>query len=115
MGVDREGRIHLAGAQGMTLLDPHGRTRSVAPLQDGRVTALQTGGWIVEDEAGARRILVGATPPVEDFGDDLLPFLKELEAAAREAEALKPRRTSMIENLYSLMRRRARRARRRGD
>ena len=115
MGVDREGRIHLAGEKGMTLLDPHARTRAVTAMDDARATAMETGGWVVEDGEGARRILVGPTPPVEDFGEDLVPFLKELEAAAKEAEDLKPRRTSMIENLYSLMRRRARRARRRGE
>lgn len=115
MGVDREGRIHLAGDQGMTLLDPHARTRAFAPVSGARATALETGGWVLEDDDGARRILVGVTPPVEDFGEELVPFLKELEAAAKEAEDLRPRRTSMIENLYSLMRRRARRARRRVD
>ena len=70
--------------------------------------------WVVEDDEGARRILIGAAPPVEDFGPDLVPFLGELADVAREAENLKARRTSMIENLYSMVRRRARRARRSG-
>ncbi|MFH1532860.1 MAG: hypothetical protein ABIK09_19220 [Pseudomonadota bacterium] len=115
MGVDREGRIHLASERGMILLDPHARTRAGTLLTGATVTALVTGGWVVEDVDGARRILVGTPPPVEDFGEELVPFLKHLEEAAREAENLKPRRTSLVENLYSLIRRRARRARRRGE
>jgi len=115
MGVGREGRIYLAGDHGMILLDPRARERAVSPLPAGtRAAALDNGGWVLEDEEGARRLLAGAAPPVEDFGADLVPFLKKLEAAAREAEGMKPRRSSMVENLYSLVRRRSRRARRKG-
>ena len=113
MGVDREGRIHLAGERGRILLDPHARTRAVA-VDGSRAVALDNGGWVIEDDEGARRILIGAAPPVEDFGPDLVPFLGELADVAREAENLKARRTSMIENLYSMVRRQARRARRSG-
>ncbi len=114
MGVDREGRIYLAGERARILLDPHARTRAVASLDGARAVALDNGGWVIEDDEGARRILIGAAPPVEDFGPDLVPFLNELADTAREAENLRARRTSMVENLYSMVRRQARRARRGG-